>query len=239
MGSLISSGIGSGLDIAGLVRRLVEAEGAPQTARLNLREAEAQAKLSALATIRSALAEFRSALDAISDIDAFRGRTATVSGTEHVALRATTAAVPAAYELEVEAYATAQKLATAAFASADETIGTGTLTITVGGAVMNVEIDAEHATLAGIAAAINEAPDNAGVTATVVHGVDGAQLVLSAVETGAANAMTVTQSGGDGGLAAMAHDPNGASALTELRPAANARVLIDGIAVESPGNQIG
>jgi flagellar hook-associated protein 2 len=239
MGSLISSGIGSGLDIAGLVRRLVEVEGAPQTARLNLREAEAQAKLSALATIRSALSEFRSALDAISDIDAFRGRTATVSGAEHVKLCATQGAVPAAYELEVEAYATAQKLATAAFADAGETIGTGTLTITVGSAVMSVEIDSEQATLAGIAAAINEAPGNVGVTATVVHGVDGAQLVLSAAETGAANAMTVTQSGGDGGLAALEYDPDGASAMTELRPAANARVLIDGIAVESAGNRIG
>src|SRR5690606_962114 len=120
MGSLISSGIGSGLDIAGLVRRLVEVEGAPQTARLNLREAEAQ--LSAIATIRSALAEFRSALDAISDIDSFRGRKATVSGTEHVKATATTSAVPAAYELEVEAFASAQKLATAAYSSADETI---------------------------------------------------------------------------------------------------------------------
>src|SRR5690606_17151663 len=124
MGSLISSGIGSGLDIAGLVRRLVEVEGAPQTARLNLREAEAQAKLSALATIRSALAEFRSALGAISDIESFRGRTATVSGSEHVKLTATTSAVPAAYELEVEAFASAHKLATAPYASADETIGT-------------------------------------------------------------------------------------------------------------------
>ena len=239
MGSLISSGIGSGLDIAGLVRRLVEVEGAPQTARLNLREAEAQAKLSALATIRSALAEFRSALGAISDIESFRGRTATVSGSEHVKLTATTSAVPAAYELEVEAFASAHKLATAPYASADETIGTGTLTIMVGAAVMNVEIDAESATLAAIAAAINQAPDNAGVVATVVNGIDGAQLVLSAVEPGAESSLVVTQTGGDGGLAALVYDPlNGTTALTELRPAANARVRIDGIAVESNGNRI-
>lgn len=239
MGSLISSGIGSGLDIAGLVRRLVEAEGAPQTARLDLREAEAQAKLSALATIRSALAEFRSALDAISDIDSFRGRTATVNGSEHLKLTATSSAVPSAYELEVEAFASAQKLATAAYPTADETIGTGTLTIMLGDSVMNVEIDAESATLGGIAAAINQAPDNVGVVATVVNGVDGAQLVLSAVEPGAENSLVVTQSGGDGGLAALVHDPlNGTSALTELRSAANARVLIDGIVVESNGNRI-
>src|SRR5690606_17787920 len=240
MGSLISSGIGSGLDIAGLVRRLVEVEGAPQTARLNLREAEAQAKLSAIATIRSALAEFRSALDAISDIDSFRGRKATVSGTEHVKATATTSAVPAAYELEVEAFASAQKLATAAYSSADETIGTGTLTIMVGASVMNVEIDAESATLGGIAAAINQAPDNAGVVATVVNGVDGAQLVLSAAEPGAENSIVVTQAGGDGGLAALVHDPlNGTTALPELPPAANARVLIAGTVVEGSGNRIG
>lgn len=238
MSSIITSGIGSGLDIAGLVRQLVEAEAAPQSSRLNLREAEAQAKLSALGSIRSALADFRAALSAISDIDAFRGRAANVSGNEHIGADATPSAVPATYELEVEHYATAQKLASAPFASGDDVLGTGTLTIVAGTRVLAVEIDDDSATLAGIAAKINDAARSTAVVATVVNGVDGAQLVLSAAETGSANALVVTQSGGDGGLAALVYDPlNGANAMTEVRAAMNARVRIDGIAVESATNR--
>ena len=56
MGSIVSSGVGSGLDAASLVKSLVQAEGAPKTARLDAEEAKVQAKLSALGTLRSALA---------------------------------------------------------------------------------------------------------------------------------------------------------------------------------------
>ncbi len=63
MGSIVSSGVGSGLDIASLVKSLVEAEGTPKTLRLDAEEAKVQAKLSALGTLRSALATFRDTLD--------------------------------------------------------------------------------------------------------------------------------------------------------------------------------
>ena len=48
MGSIVSSGVGSGLDTASIVKSLVEAEGGPKTLRLNAEEAKVQAKMSAL-----------------------------------------------------------------------------------------------------------------------------------------------------------------------------------------------
>jgi flagellar hook-associated protein 2 len=65
MGSIISSGVGSGLDVAGLVQKLVAAEGGPKTLRLNAEEAKVQSKLSALGTLRSALATFRDTVSAL------------------------------------------------------------------------------------------------------------------------------------------------------------------------------
>ena len=65
MASISSSGIGSGLDIAGIVQSLVAAEGQPVESRISQQEARAQAKLSAYGSLKSALAE------AIADSSAF------------------------------------------------------------------------------------------------------------------------------------------------------------------------
>ncbi|MDH3509203.1 MAG: flagellar cap protein, partial [Gammaproteobacteria bacterium] len=54
MGTVITSGIGSGLDIQGLVAQLVAAEGRPQSVRLDTEEARLQSKLSAVGSLTSA-----------------------------------------------------------------------------------------------------------------------------------------------------------------------------------------
>src|SRR5690606_8433011 len=69
-------------------------------------------------------------------------------------------------------------------------------------------------------------------------GDDGPHLVLNAVDTGTAGALTVTASGGDGGLAALAYDPDGPSGMTQLLPAADARVRVDGIERTTSSNTI-
>ena len=52
MGSIITAGIGSGLDINSLVSQLVLAEGAPESLRLDRKEADLQAELSAFGSFR-------------------------------------------------------------------------------------------------------------------------------------------------------------------------------------------
>jgi flagellar hook-associated protein 2 len=237
MGTIISSGVGSGLDVAGLVQKLVEAEGAPRTLQLNKEEAKVQAKLSALGSLRSALATFQSSVAVLKTIGGFQGRQATLSSPEFLAASATSTAVPGTYDIEVERLASAHKLQSGAFASTSTVVGTGTLRIVTGGQTFDIEITAESNTVAGIAAAINESAAGARVFATVISGASDARLTLTARNSGAANALTITQSGGDGGLAGLVFPPSG-TGLSELAAALDSRVLIDGVLATSGTNTV-
>jgi flagellar hook-associated protein 2 len=142
--------------------------------------------------------------------------------------------------LTVENLATAASLSSKAFAGAGTVVGTGALVIAVGGNSVTINIDSTDNTLSGIASAINGAPNNPGVTASILTTTDGARLVLSGTATGAANAVTVTQSGGDGGLAALVYDPANpaTSKLTQTQAALNANFTVNGFPAASASNQV-
>lgn len=237
--SISAAGIGSGIDLEGLIQQLLAAEGQPAQVRLNQREAKLQSRLSAFGQFRSALEQLRTSLASLKDPAKFTVRTAAAANEELLSATATAEAAPGVHDVEVVRLAASQKLASAAVASAGTVIGSGTLTIAVGGSAFSVDIDAGAATLADIRGAINAAPDNTGVTATLVTANDGVRLVLTASATGALNTVTVSQSGGDGGLAAVAYDPgNGVTNLTELQAAGDAQVVIDGFIHDSADNQV-
>ncbi len=239
MPSISSPGVGSGLDIAGLVQQLVAAEGTPVKARIDRDEARTRAELSAYGSLKSALSELADALEGMQDPAAFLARKARSGDDTVFTASVSSSAVPARYSVEVLELAQAHKLTSGAFAGADALVGTGTLTITVGAASFSVEIGDGAGTLDGIRDAINAAADNTGVLATIVNAADGSHLVLAAEDTGSEHAVTVTQSGGDGGLAAIEYDPaNGLAGLTESAAASDARVLIDGFEVVSAGNTV-
>jgi flagellar hook-associated protein 2 len=147
--------------------------------------------------------------------------------------------VPASYSVEVEQLARAQKLQSTSFASSSTAVGTGTLTITSGGKSFNVVIDSTNNTVAGIAAAINSSDAGDSVVATVITGANGtATLTLTARTTGVANALTLTQTGGDGGLAALQYPNSGGSGLTQIVQPLDAKAKIDGVEVTSATNTI-
>jgi flagellar hook-associated protein 2 len=237
MGTIVSSGVGSGLDIAGLVKNLVEAEGAPKKLQLDKQEAKAQAKLSALGSLRSALSTFRDSLTSMKTMDRFQGRQAALSSQEFVSASAGTASVPGSYSIEVQRLASAHKLQSGTFASTSAVVGTGTLSISTGGETFAVAIGAQNETLAGVAAAINASPAGSKVIATVVSGTEEARLTLSARTQGAVNAISITQAGGNGGLATLVFPPSG-TGLAELQQALDSQALIDGVLVTSPTNTI-
>ncbi len=205
--------------------------------RLARREAAAQSKLSAFGSVKSALSDLKTKADAIRTLDSLLSRKATSGSEDAFTVTATSGASPANYAVEVVNIATAQKLTSGAFVDADTAVGTGTLTIGVGGSAMNLDFDAENNTLAGIRDAINSASDNPGVAATIVNADAGSYLILTANNTGLANQITVTQTGGDGGLSALEYDPaNSLTSLTESIAADDARIEIDGLAVQSSTN---
>jgi flagellar hook-associated protein 2 len=225
------------LDIAGIVQQLVAAEGQPVESRLGQQEIRAQAKLSAFGSLKSALAGLRDKLEVMQSLDKFLSRSAISGNEEKFTVSAGTNALPASYSMEVVQLAQAQKLTSGAFADSDTIVGTGTLTVAVGAATMDLDITTENNTLAGIRDAINAASDNPGVSATIVNADSGSYLIMTAEDTGAANTITLTQAGGDGGLSALEYDPgNGLVSMTESIAAQDSLIRIDGLDVMSDSN---
>lgn len=240
MSTVISStGIGSGLDINSIVTSLTTAKAAPETNALNRSKTSFTAEVSAFSTFNSALATFQATLATLQDSTKLASRTATLADTTIATATATSSAVAGQYSIQVQNLATAASLSSQPVASATSNVGTGTLTIAVGGASTSITIDGTNNTLQGIVAAINSAPNNPGVSASIITTTAGARLVLSGTATGAANTIKVTQSGGDGGLAALQYDPaNGLKNLTQTQAALNANFSVNGYAATSAGNQV-
>lgn len=232
MGSIITSGVGSGLDVQGIVQKLVDAEGSPKTARLNSEEAAAQAKLSALGTLRSALASFRSSVTVLKDIDKFQGRQVTTSSAAFFTATAAAGSVPGSYSVEVDELAQAQKSQSADFLASSDTVGTGTLRIEMGDETFEIAIDGTNNTLADVAKAINDSAAHDKLIATVVSGASKAVLTISARATGADNDFTVSQAGGDMDFAAFA------ASFDVVQEARDARALIDGVEVTGSTNTL-
>ena len=77
-------------------------------------------------------------------------------------------------------------------------LGTGTLTLAQGSSSFTLTIDSTNNTLSGLRDAINNAGSNPGISATIVNGTDGAHLILTGGATGAANAISVSETGSVG-----------------------------------------
>lgn len=238
MGSLSSPGIGSGLDVAGIVSQLVAAERAPTQTRLDQREAEALAKLSALGTVKGAVGSFQSALEPLLELETFQGRTTRSDNEEIFTATAGSNAAPGRYGIEVISLASGHKIRSGAFAAPDTVVGSGTLTLTSGTESFTVDVASPNDTLVEIAGAINDSEFNTTVLASIVNSVDGAHLVLSSAEEGAASAIRV-QASGDAGLDALVYDTaGGITNMTEVDAAADASLFIDGLAVSAASNVV-
>jgi flagellar hook-associated protein 2 len=235
---ITSTGIGSGLDISAIVSSLTSAYGAAQTNELSAEQTSLNAQVSAFGTFSSALSTLQATLSSLETPSTLAGYDATVADKTIASASTNSDAVPGQYSLEVQNLATAATLTSAPVASGDTVIGTGTLNLAVGSNSTAISIDSSDETLSGIASAINAAPNNPGVTASVITTTAGARLVLTGTVTGAANAITVTQSGGDGGLASLVYPPSGTTGLTQNQAATDANYSINGYAATSANNVV-
>ena len=229
---ITSTGIGSGLNISAIVSSLTSAYGAAQTNQLNAQQTSLNSQVSAYGTFTSALDTLQATLSTLETPGTLAGYDATVGDTTIASATASSDAAAGQYSLEVKNLATSATLTSAPVASSSTAIGTGTLTLTVNGASSSIAIGTNDNTLAGIAAAINAAPNNPGVTASILTASDGSRLVLSSSATGAANAITATTSGGDGGLSSLVTN------LTQTQAAQDASFTINGFAATSPNNVV-
>ncbi|MEW6445838.1 MAG: flagellar filament capping protein FliD [Pseudomonadota bacterium] len=238
--ALTATGIGSGLDITNLVKQLVQVEGQPVENALDRRETQVDTRISALGKLKSSMSTFKSALSKLDDLSTFSVRKTTNTNETAFSVSASSTASVGTYSFEVVQLATAQKQASAGFSSSSATVGSGSLTLDVGGSAFTVALGA-GSTLANIRDAINNASDNTGVSASIVNADDGSggtvsRLMLTSQETGTANSVNITINDDDGNNT----DASGLSALafTQQTAAQDAIVRLDGYTITRSSNTI-
>ena len=234
--AITATGIGSGLDIKGLVAQMMQIERQPLT-RLENRKTQLENQISAFGQVKSAIAELKTALEALGKSETFGAAKAAVPANADFTAVAKAGAAVGTYDISVQQLATQQRVATSATTQFDPSAG-GTLDITVGSTTVSLNV-ASGTTLQQLRDQINNA--NAGVTATIINNGGVNQLVLSSKATGAANAFTLTGTGALTGLTFS--DPNAlptnsSSTLYRVQSAQDAQFTVNGISVTRSSNQI-
>lgn len=195
MATLTSTGIGSGLDVSSIVSSLVASEQEPYETRVTAQEEIATEKITSLGSLVSAAAAFQDAAEALNSEDLFNANSVSNSGSDF-SISVDSDAVPSSYSIEVQSLAQGQKLASDAYAE-DETVGTGTLTISVGSASMDLLFDGTE-TLSDMRDMINDSAGNPGLYASIITDDEGQHLILNSKEVGVDNAISITAADDDG-----------------------------------------
>ncbi|WP_340162734.1 MULTISPECIES: flagellar filament capping protein FliD [Halomonadaceae] len=239
MATISSLGIGSGLDLNGLLDQLKSAE-REKLAPITQQQQSYQSQISAYGQLESALTQFQDAAAKLNDAEFFQGVTSEVTGDAVTAAGGSDAA-PGRYDIEVTQLARAQSLAANGVASSSERLASaGTLTVSVGGGDDTVIEVTADSTLEDVRDSINAS--GAGVQASIVNdggGFDGSgtvdqpyRLVLTSEATGTESQITVafSDTGSDLGMAI--------DGMTESVAAANAKLSVNGIDISSQSNTV-
>jgi flagellar hook-associated protein 2 len=200
MASVTSLGVGSGLDLEGMVTKLMQVESQPLTA-LKTKQSSYQSRISSLGSLKSVLAALQTAAAALTPgvgqtaLNKFAAFSTSVADTSLATAGATTGAVAGSYTLNNIVLATSQQI-NKSWKGLTVPATAGTLSVQVGsGAAVNVEI-AAGSTLKDVSTAINNSA--AGVSAVVINDGTDDHLILTAKDTGLTN--TITVAGSDVGV---------------------------------------
>lgn len=212
-------GIGSGLDVNGIVSKLMSVESIPLT-QLNNQQSSYQSQISAYGQLSGALSTFQNSLTSLINPATFSALASTQSNSSVLTSTASTTAAAGAYNVTVNQLATAQSLASAGIASQTNSIGTGASTtinfqfgtissaltgsslaqsvatsgISSGSLSINgttIATSASTNSAKALAAQINLLKSTTGVTATA-QTTDTGVLSYSDVTTGAGDAYSLT-----------------------------------------------
>lgn len=258
IGSITSTGLGSGLDVASILDRLMAVEQRPLTL-LQGAGTTLNTKLSNVARLQSNFAALRDKANALTTPTLWSGTTATSADTSAVKVSTGSNAVAGSYAVNVSRLAVGQTVTTTALPAATSTLSAGTLTIELGAwgagdpaadftakggsSAVAIDIGAGETSLSAIRDKINSA--GAGVTASLVTDASGTRLSLRSKDTGSENGfrVSVAETAPDGndasGLSALGFDASAASSPTgRTMTAANAALTVNGIALSSASNTL-
>ncbi|MBP0591187.1 flagellar filament capping protein FliD [Paraburkholderia sp. LEh10] len=225
--SILSGSTHSSLDVGTLVQSLVTAKTAAQAATIANKQSLDNTTLSAIGQLQSALSALQSAASGLADGSVLSKLAATVSGSG-LSATTSTGAIAGTHIVKVTSIASANIISSGAIPNGTS-LGTGNFTIKVGNNPLTIALNGSE-TVSSLAAEINSAANNPGVTASVVNGTDGQHLMLTSKNTGSANAITLSA------------DPTVLGTLsagyTTLSAAQDAQLTVDGASVTNSTNSI-
>ncbi|MBH2577861.1 flagellar filament capping protein FliD [Serratia marcescens] len=244
MATISSLGLGSGLDLNGLLDKLTKAEQQRLTP-YTTKQSSYNAQLTGYGTLKGALEKFDNLSKEMAKEDFFKATTAT----EHDAFKITTnaKAVPGNYVVEVKKLAQAQTLTTQAKVS-DQGAKLGTegatdraLTITAGNPPKETKIPLsdDQTSLLELRDAINGA--KAGVTASIMRvGDNDYQLAISSSTTGENNKISLQVDNDDklGDILNYNATRGTGTAMKQTVEPQDAELMVNGTAIKRSTNSI-
>ncbi|NDL62594.1 flagellar filament capping protein FliD [Acerihabitans arboris] len=248
MATISSLGVGSNLDLSTLLDTLTTNEEKRLTP-ITDKQTSYNAKLTAYGTLTSALETFTTATEALTDSSVFTEKVASTHDAFTTEVDAD--AVSGSYSISVTQLAAAQSLTSSqTFSDTTSLIGTSgstdrSISIQVGTATaVSVSLTDAQTTLAGVRDAINGA--KAGVTASIIQSGDSSyQLVIQSDSTGETSEMNISVTGDDtlNGIIGYSSteadaDSTYTSGMSESVAAQNAKLTVNGTAVERSSNTI-
>jgi flagellar hook-associated protein 2 len=250
--AISSPGLASGIDVQGIVTKLVALERAPLVP-LQQQAASFQSKLSIFGTIKSMVAGLGDAAAKLADPKSWDVVKASSSSADFVGVSAAAGAPQTSLSIEVQQLAKSQSNASVAVANGTP-MGSGSLSIELGSwatgsfvsggeAAVNVAIDAGDS-LSEIASKINAA--DAGVSATVLRDASGERLLMRSSDTGADMGFRIQATDDDGvnddanGLSRLAYDNNGGGffGMALSQAGQNALATVNNVPITSASNSV-
>ncbi|WP_028694547.1 flagellar filament capping protein FliD [Pseudomonas cremoricolorata] len=224
------SGIGSNIDTQAIVQALVNSQKAPKQAQINTQTLKATTTLSSIGKVQAALDAFRGALQTMTDSNTFSGLSVKSSDEKVATVKAGNGAANGTFSLVVENLATASKVSTQVYADGagsvvNKTDATTTLSITQSGKTYDLKVT-PGMTLQQVRDNINSQFGTVGLSANVLTDANGSRLVVTSTKMGEGSDITL---GGSSGID---------TGYTQITAPANAKYLLDGIAMSSKSNDI-
>jgi len=255
MPAITSTGLGSGLQINDIVTAIIDAEKVPAQGRIDRDAKKATEQISAFGSINSALSTFKDSYKNLSKTSSYSA--VNISSSDESVLNATAGlgAQTGVYDIEVIEKAQAQSLASAAFSSPNDSIGTGAMTIRYGSyatgtfavnadtTIQNITIDSSNNTLSTFRDAIN-ADEGNGVSASIINDGSGYRLVMTSDNTGEEFAMEITVDDADGddddnpsGISQLIYNDTNKN-VTQSVAAKDAEIVMNGLTITRNSNDI-
>ncbi|RUO59061.1 flagellar filament capping protein FliD [Pseudidiomarina insulisalsae] len=230
MASIAALGVGSGLDLNGLLNQLESAE-RQRLQPLIQQKASYQAKISAYGKLEGALAQFQTALTRLEKPETFAAVSSKVSN-DTMSVAADATAVPGSYQVVVDQLASHASFATLGIDDSARALAAGSVSFSLAdGTSHTIDVSAEDTSLASIRDAINAQQQD--VTASIINDGDANapyRLVLNSNQTGAASSIeTLSFSGFSDALSADA---------TTQRSGSDAEFSVNGLAMRRSSNQV-